>query len=215
MADPPVSVDPEGVRPEARKVGTRWIDLIIASAAIILSLISLGVAIGNARTQQKMVAASTWPMPQWSSGNLDPDTGERAVIFRIVNTGAGPALVHHVELTYRGRPMKSAAEFLTACCDWAPERWRDMIRAEPAGGLMTSTVAGMVLRPGQEMVFLRMKSTEPNAPIFGKLDAARQHVVLEGCYCSVFEECWQGDLQSLRRERVERCPPSRSGGYLE
>jgi hypothetical protein len=63
VQDPPLHVEPEGVKPELRRVGHRWIDLTIALTAIVLSLVSLAVAIGNARTQEKMVAAATWPLP--------------------------------------------------------------------------------------------------------------------------------------------------------
>ena len=202
--EPPVHVEPEGLKPELRKVGHRWIDLTIALSAIILSLISLAVAIGNARTQEKMVAAATWPLLQF--GTTNNTDGEPVIRLTVSNTGQGPALLKTVDLLYDGRRVDNAAFLLAACCGWS----RDVnaaVKSEGGRGLIvTSRLGNVILAPGERVDFLELWRTEANAAVWDQLDQERFKLSFDACYCSVFDECWRSDLESLEPVSVRQCP---------
>jgi hypothetical protein len=204
---PPIHVEPEGVKPELRKVGHRWIDLSIALSAIVLSLISLAVAIGNARTQEKMVAAATWPLLQFGTTNVS--AGEPVIRLSVSNTGVGPALLRSVEMRYRGETFDKAPFLLAACCGWS-RAVNEAVKAEGGGGgMITSRLHNVILAPGADLDFLELRRTEANAAVWDRLDQERFKLEFQACYCSVFEECWRSDLQSLEPEPVRSCsqPP--------
>jgi hypothetical protein len=211
MAGPPLSVDPEGVKAEGRRSGMPWLDLIIAVSAIVLSVISLVVAIGNARTQEKMVAATSWPLLQYSTSNISDD-GSPMIVMEIVNEGSGPALLKHVTVTYRKKAVPSAGKLLESCCGMTIERWQAARRVDPEIALVTSSVRDRVIRPGERIRFLRLERREAIAPLWTGLEEARREVTFDACYCSLFEECWRSDLESLTPRRVRSCPPA-SAGY--
>ena len=50
MSEPPIEVSAEGVEPKPRKTGHRASDLAIGLAALLISLISLAVAIRHGKT---------------------------------------------------------------------------------------------------------------------------------------------------------------------
>jgi uncharacterized membrane protein YhfC len=58
---PAVETGVDEARALAHKTGHAWVDLIIAFSAITISVISLFVAITHGRTEEKMVAANSWP----------------------------------------------------------------------------------------------------------------------------------------------------------
>jgi hypothetical protein len=210
MAAPPLSVDPEGVKPEGRRSGMPWLDLIIAVTAIVLSLISLAVAIGNARTQEKMVAATSWPLLQYSTSNIGDD-GAPVIVMEIINEGSGPALLKHMSVTYKRKPIATSRALLQACCGLTVEGWKKAREIDPAIALVTSSVQERVIRPGERIRFLRMERRDAVAGLWTGLEQARREIELDACYCSLFEECWRSDLESLATRRVRTCPPATTG----
>ena len=201
---PPIHVEPEGVKPELRKTGHRWIDLSIALSAILLSLISLAVAIGNARTQEKMVAAATWPLLQFGTTNVSD--GQPVIRLTVSNTGVGPALLRSVEVRRQGRAADNMAVLLVGCCGWSREV-NEAVKAEASGGsIVTSRLENLILAPGEKLDFLELRRTEANAAVWDRLDQERFKLTFDACYCSVFDECWRSDLESLEPQPVRRCP---------
>lgn len=210
MAGPPLSVDPEGVKAEGRRSGMPWLDLVIAVSAIVLSVISLVVAIGNARTQEKMVAATSWPLLQYSTSNISDD-GSPMIVMEIVNEGSGPALLKHLSVTHRGKPVGTSRALLQGCCGLTVESWQEARRLDPAVALVTSSVRDRVIRPGERIRFLRMERRDAVAGLWTGLEQARREVEFDACYCSLFEECWRSDLEGLSPRRVRTCPPASEG----
>jgi hypothetical protein len=211
VQDPPLHVEPEGVKPELRRVGHRWVDLTIALTAILLSLVSLAVAIGNARTQEKMVAAATWPLLQFDSTNVGPN-GERKLELKVTNTGVGPALLKDVRVSYRDRPVKGWPFLLMECCGWNREV-NATVQREPIGSVISNGLSGSIIRPGEELTFIEMVRTPVNAEVWDRLDQAVWELKFDACYCSVFDECWRSDLDSLEARRVKRCEVDKSAHY--
>jgi hypothetical protein len=214
MAEPPVTVDPEGSVLAPRRAGLAWFDLAVALTAIVLSLVSLTVAIGNARTQERMVAAATWPLLQFSTSNVGPD-GEPLLVLEVVNAGMGPALLKDVRINYRGRPTKNLRELLAACCFSSDQAWLEARAKDPTVTVVTSTLSESVIRPGERLRFIVFARKEAVAKIWEGLESARNDLQFDACYCSVFEECWRSDLRRTDLRPVDQCPQPSKSSYEE
>jgi hypothetical protein len=111
----PVSADPDGVRLEPRRTGHRLLDFAVAGSAILISLISLGVAIHLGQVQQRLVAANSWPFLQFAS-SYNIEDGKQVVSIGISNDGAGAAILKSLVVRYQGKVIRGYVELLQACC---------------------------------------------------------------------------------------------------
>ena len=201
--EPPVAVSSEDVQAAPRRTGRSHLDLIIALTAILLSVISLFVAIQNAWTQREMVAASTWPNVVGYvkiGGNEHQD-----IMFGLANSGVGPAKLRSFEVFYKGRPVTSARDLLRRCCGLPAD-------VEAANALLapwtSSTIVNeIVLKAGEDQPAFVLRP-DPKAPELAQrfAKALGGDVSFAGCYCSVLDECWTSNLSSLEVTRVRVCP---------
>jgi hypothetical protein len=102
--------------------GIRWIDLIVASSAIFISVVSLVVSIDHGKTMekmvdqnQKMVEASTMPILTIFGREFD-DSGKPMLQETLSNSGVGPALIDRFEVRYKGVVYTDHVALLRACC---------------------------------------------------------------------------------------------------
>ena len=202
MSEPPVQVSPEGVHPHPRHTGLRVFDLAVALTAIVISVISLFVAIEHGQVERQLVAANSWPFLQAYTSNQD-DRGAARISLNIANAGVGPAKLETLELFYRGRPVASSEALFSACCGFQPPT-ADHGSIAPEGWI--TGPAGGVLRPGAVIQPLALPLTERNAAFWRRVNGALADVTYRGCYCSVFDECWISDLDSLKPTPVKACP---------
>jgi hypothetical protein len=198
-------VDVETHAPHAHKTGHNWVDLVVAFSALFVSVVSLGIGILHGRTMERMaeanarlVAANSWPFMSYGAGTSTTD-GVTRVHMQVFNSGVGPAKIESAELTWKGVSYRSSREFLAACCNLAPAS------DTPVD---TSVFFSYVLRPGEQARFLEFsKAADP--AVFSALQRAilSPDLQLNVCYCSIFDECWQGDLTTLNLEpkHVDAC----------
>jgi hypothetical protein len=199
-------VDVETHAPHAHKTGHNWVDLVVAISALFVSVVSLGIGILHGRTMERMaeenarlVAANSWPFMSYGAGTGTTD-GVTKVHMQVFNSGVGPAKIESVELTWKGVSYRSTREFLEACCNLEPGSDAPF----DYGGL----VAGYVVRAGEQIQFLQFsKAVDP--AVFSALERASfsPDLQLNICYCSIFDECWQGDLTTvnLKPKHVDAC----------
>jgi len=202
--EPPARVTLEGVEPHPHKTGHRLFDLIVAGSAILISCISLFVAVEHGHTMQKLVAANSWPLLQFGSSNYDTDRQRLSIDMAIENVGVGPAIVKHFAVNYGGKSYTNANLLLRDCCGYAPPS-KDSSVLEP-GMPIVGIVEGTVVAPREDRNFLRMELSEANTEAWRKLDAARFDFRYEACYCSVLDECWRSDLTGIDPRPVKQCP---------
>jgi len=189
----------------AHKTGHRWVDMVIAFSALFISVVSLGVAIVHGRTMENMaaanarlVAANSWPFLAYGPGTNTID-GVLTIHMHVINTGVGPAKIESAELVWKGVAYRSDQDFLKACCGLDPQ----------SGRISTlNIVPHQVLRAGERITFLGFQ--QPAGPgIFAALQEAMlsRDLQLHICYCSIFDECWQSDLNthSLKPKPVQAC----------
>lgn len=171
-----------------------WLEYVIGGAAVAISAISLWVALSANQTQERLLAASTWPYVQYGTGNRLPEDVS-SITFNLHNAGVGPARIKTVQVLYDGEPMPDAAALLKACCG--------------AGGERVLTVTShpeRVLVAGEEMTFLRYDETTADPAVWTALNRERFGVQLRACYCSVLGDCWMLDSEATDPQPVAACP---------
>lgn len=201
MSEPPVSVEAEGVRAEPRKTGHRLVDFSIAISAIVISLISLSVAIHHGRVQQRLVAANSWPFLTWKSSN-DFGCDLQTFSFSILNSGVGPAVLKRLVVRYDGKPVRGWVELLQECCGVKRDfTVNDIASIGFAGGDHPKGV----VRARESVLLISLARLPENPRIWEQLGAARLKLSFDACYCSIIGECWRSDLQTLEPESIAQC----------
>ena len=204
MSEPPVKSGADDVHAEPRKTGHHFLDLTIAFSAILISLVSLGVAIHHGHVQQRLVAANSWPFLRFDFDNSRAEGGQ-LVTYSIINSGVGPAVLKSFVVDYQGKPMHGFVELLQACCG--------MPHDVDINGLLDLGFRGEnrpigVIRASDQLVLFRFFRNPANIAMLDGVAAARERVKFRACYCSIVGECWFSDLRSLDPQPVEACKAS-------
>lgn len=205
---PPPVHNPQDPKP----TGHRWLDMVVAFSALLISTVSIFVAYQSNQSMERLTRASSWPFLQIGSGNATDD-GVPQLSFAVSNVGTGPARVYDFEMRVDGQPLPEGGHLLTrlllACCeaelDAAAERAGSRIGA--MGQDMSSPVPERFLAPNGDIYALAWPRTEQNRQLWTALDMARQggRITSTVCYCSVFDECWIAHSNSFPPEEVDSC----------
>jgi hypothetical protein len=189
-----------------------WLEYASTAAVLVISLLSLWVAIGSEDANKKMVEASSWPFLEINSGNGDSQ-GNAVLNFTVSNSGVGPAKVKSFEALWKGKPYRNSLDLMRACCGYplASVYLGKSIGAVSPWATSTTRMAHRVIRAGDDARFLRFPLTEQNAAAWQRLDHARQNsqISFRICYCSVFDECWTDTFSfagDVGPSRVDVCP---------
>jgi hypothetical protein len=202
MSEAPVEAGVDDVRPAPRRTGLRHFDAMVSITAIFISAVSLYVAIEHGRTERQLVEANVWPFLREILSNGYGAEGDVAIGFS--NAGVGPAKVRSYEVFYRGKPVRSGLDLLRKCCALGTSR-EDVKRELPAG-FYYSAADQTVLRPGENNIVLMLRRTASAAQMPKRFAAALSQLSFRVCYCSVQDECWRSNLQSIRAQPVRECP---------
>ena len=172
----------------------RSADLMIGAAAVLISAISLALAISANRTQERLLAASTWPFLQYGTGNRTED-GQSAISLSLYNGGIGPARVHSLKVLLDGKPQYDTGSLLLACCN--PDNKM----------LSTVTSAGSgVLAANTQASFLTMSEKDNDPAVWSVFNRKRFDVQVLVCYCSVLKDCWTFDSAQPEPTPIAACP---------
>lgn len=200
-------MDVEIEHPHVHRHGTGhpWLDKVLPVSALFVSFISIMIAWHHGKVMQelvhqneRLVQANSLPHLEIAGSNMS-DSGEARVSLHVANAGVGPAEIRSVQLLVDGRPVSRLPELLRACCGAKAEDYR---------GIVSSTLAGSMIRPGETISYIRFAATPANGEAWAALDKARKSGRIETriCYCSVFDECWQRSSRSGRPRAVDQCP---------
>ncbi len=183
-----------------------WIEYTATLAVLVISVISLWVAIGTEDANRRMVEASSWPFLQVEKNNLNGQY-HQAIVYAVTNAGVGPAKIEGFELFWKGKQYTDALTYIHDCCGLDIKAYRAR-RGAPGGSLIiTGQVVNSVLRAGETRQLLTMPLGSDNAAVWHALDNARNETSFQTCYCSVFDECWGSNLVGdLSPKRVDKCP---------
>ena len=182
------------------KTGHSHVDLILGSLAVLMSIVSIFIAVHHGQTMERLVEANSWPNISYSTGNELPGQ-PRTITLALRNTGVGPARIDSFEVFYEDKPVRNFPELLRACCDASSTNFA------------MSLVRDEVL-PARDEIDFATFSAGPNTPkVWEALNAQRFGVRVRVCYCSVFEECWVKDSRVARPSPVAQCAPSQPVEY--
>ena len=187
-----------------RHTGIPWFDLVLAGAAIFISVVSLVVSIHHGRTMEQLVAAnekqvkaSTLPILRFGTGNMS--NNERRIHFQVTNGGTGPAIIEWLRLKWNGQPAAGPQDLLNRCCSQGkPPQTRSV---------WIDTASGNTLPARETLEFFAIRAVSSDRDLYELLDReARFKVEAEACYCSVLDDCWLTDFKNRARE-VKSCEP--------
>ena len=178
------------------RTGRQVFDLLAATFAILLSVVSLVVAFRGERTQRGLLAANSWPFVQ-----LAEDQTLQYARLDVENAGVGPAKIMTFEVSYNGKPVDGAIDLLRKCCWLPPVGPRDAI-----GGFEYGAVFNNVLRPGEHIIAIQLRKDQSSATVYSQFAHEMTHMSFAICYCSVLGECWTSDLRDLTQIPKESCP---------
>ncbi|MEM6555321.1 MAG: hypothetical protein AAF642_05570 [Pseudomonadota bacterium] len=150
---------------------------ILSIFAIVISLSALGVSVFEVTSLKDQQKASVWPYlevsPTYSSAGFE---------IKVQNKGIGPALLGDVKLFHDGKHLASSQELdaliLTTI---GPDRAfsYDTYRARD--------VSNSVLSPGEDVVLFGVPWTADTRAF---VEQTAFKFSAEGCFCSVYEDCW-------------------------
>lgn len=196
---PPMALPPD----RAHRTGAFWLDFLVATSAVIISVISLWVAQRSDGTQERLLAASVWPYVEFFTSNLPEGKPEIELTLR--NAGVGPARIRWMTVDYRGKSVIGPRALLTACCESSRSRVLQYV---------TSTVTHTVLVPHESVNFLAVTPSARNVAQYKTLDRERSNLHVRVCYCSVLDDCWLLDNHSEEDPQpVGKCPPIPSDDF--
>ncbi len=182
------------------KTGHSHVDYILGGLAIVLSAVSIFIAVHHGQTMEKLVEANSWPNISYSTSN-ELAGQPKVIALGLRNTGVGPARIDTFEVFYQDTPVKNFAQLLKLCCN-----------AE-SGNYSMSLVRDEVLPARDEIDFLTFPAG-PNKPdVWEALNQKRMGVRVRVCYCSVFDECWVKDSRVARPTPAKQCEPSQPMQY--
>jgi len=183
--------------------GHSWLDLILGISAVLISFISLFLAIHNGRAMERLVEANSWPFVEIYHSNTNLD-GTPHMHLDIANKGVGPASIESLELRYDGRVMSDPRALLNAMLN------RTTVPSHPRR--LTSDVVHTVLAAKEQMTFIDFSPVQDySAEDYAAIDTGFHKLTVVACYCSVFTECWVVDTSKTRPEKVGSCPGASSG----
>jgi hypothetical protein len=176
-------------------------DAIAALAATVIAVATLALALDQARTQRKQLAATVWPSVRVEYSNLgDPEHPQHRL--GLVNGGVGPARIQALTMIWHDRPVSDLSEWVKATCPDVAFNWT------------YSTQTGALLSPGTRTMVVTHDWT-------GKdeqdrcIDDALQQTDARVCYCSVLDDCWAVSRRNAEPAPVRDCRDARRQPQFE
>src|SRR5687767_4080112 len=106
----PASPSPPKDDRKSPRWGPEW---LIAFSALLVSVVSMGVYIYQAKIMQGQQLASVWPYIEWTT-TFSADNG---VYLSVINKGVGPARVNETHLFLDGKEITDVREMLRIITD--------------------------------------------------------------------------------------------------
>src|SRR3954465_1312868 len=89
-----------------------WVELSVGLAALVVSVASLFVARHQAQVMDRQLAASVWPLLEFSTSNATTEGLPRMALM-LRNTGIGPLRIRSFRVTYEGQAISNGTDLIT------------------------------------------------------------------------------------------------------
>ena len=181
----------------------QWLELAVAVTALITSVSSIVLAIGNGKAMDKLVKANS--VPYLESG-ISTATLEGAQVLSLdfINRGVGPAHEESLLVTVDGRPVRSFPDMLAASL--GPKEGHEAYEVfHRTHTLLRNNVPKRFVAAGQSQLVFRLPRTPENAKWWDALVKQQSRWNVAFCYCSVFNECWAARSETADSMPVKQC----------
>jgi len=158
------------------------VELSVALAALIASVASLFIARHQAQVMDRQLAASVWPLLEYTHSGVTSDGKLRAAIS-LRNTGIGPLRIRSFRATYDGKPVGDFSDVIEHCC----LRDTATLRHMP---IVSSYIGGRVVPAGEGFDFISVHYDTAFAQAYHHLEGGMRKLEARYCYCSVLDDCW-------------------------
>lgn len=155
-------------------------EMIVALAAIVVSVMTLGVYIFQARIMADQQQTSVWPYVEWTLTFLSEENQE--FYISVMNKGVGPALINDTKLYLDGKPY-TYNDYRDFMKDLVGQETRDCL------WIVYSVADNRVMAPGEEVKIFHAKAWQGTR--IPSIDYDRIKYSL--CYCSIYDDCWTTD----------------------
>jgi hypothetical protein len=184
------------------RTGRFWFDFAAATAAIVISMVSVVIAVRGERTQRGLLSANAWPFAEVS---LDIGGDQQSVT--VLNEGVGPARLMSFTAFFNGKPVENGLDLIHQCCGLPPPPVAQAPSRDPAArGISFGEISNNVIRPGESLTWLKMRRETGNETSFDRLGAILPQPTFRACYCSILDDCWVSTLRTLHPAQVTVCP---------
>jgi hypothetical protein len=203
-SEPSVRAASDGPPPVAvaskRSFDLRYLNMLGSAVAVLVSTASMWLAYSSNRTQERLLAATSWPHLVYQTGNVDSAAQKDFINLSVENGGSGPAILHFIVVTHNGVAVPNANAFF-------PEGIEPEFRAKTKL-LVTSPTTNQVIAPHDRINLLVFEPKDKAQDFWLHLNRVRLQLRFEACYCSIIGDCWMSDLKSVKTRPVETCPPT-------
>ncbi len=161
-------------------------EMIVAMAAIVLSICGLFIALYEASIARRAERASVWPHVEVAASVQ----GTSVEIF-VRNTGVGPARIRAANVSHNGTVLDGWPELLGSLDV-------DSSSIKRSYSVINGRVLGVESAP--EVIFavdVRAEGGEPDGPRRLATAIFDNSVDVTLCYCSVYDECWTARMQDI------------------
>lgn len=165
--------------PHARR---SLVELSVALAAVVVSVASLFVARHQAQVMDRQLAASVWPLLEYSTSNITPTGAPRAVVT-LRNVGVGPLRIRSFRVALASQPIGGFRDLVDRCCRSDSVALRRLT-------IVSSYVGGRVVPAGEGFDAITVPYDSAAAEPFRRLQRALLRLDVRYCYCSVLGDCW-------------------------
>ena len=198
-------------KPGGEDKAPRWFHVAVALSMLLSAGAALVSAIKTSATMQalveqnaRLVKAGSTPILQYYAANINA-SDKSELQLAVENVGTGPARVVWLEMRYEGKPLKSSHALPVEVAR------SQQLGLDKAAHVYTrsGSVAGDVLTAGKRQMLFSWREEDVRDPtvaaLYKAVDRERGKVTLAGCYCSVFDECWETDFGPEQPKPVPRC----------
>jgi hypothetical protein len=185
--------------------GQKWLDVVLAVSAILISVISLFLAVQHGRVMERMIEASTWAYvdADISALSVDPSQTKYTLHPRLVirNKGVGPAKIESLEVFYQGIAQPGDQALTKALLHSTDDKRHFR--------LFSGDIVGGVLAAKEELNFVDFGTDLYTPEEYETVRQAMPKLSFRVCYCSVLDQCSVFDTREPMRRRqisVKDCP---------
>ncbi|MEO0449333.1 MAG: hypothetical protein AAFZ74_03320 [Pseudomonadota bacterium] len=157
---------------------------ILGLVAIVISLSALGVSVLEVTSLKDQQKASVWPYLE-----LSQNYSGQGFQVTVANKGVGPALLGDIGFIYENQKVANSNDL-----DALIERVVGPERAFSYDTYRSNNASNSVLAPGEEAILFGVPWTA-NTRAF--VEGVGGKISVQGCYCSVYEECWSVEMGSV------------------